>query len=353
MAAREETTMYVLGIESSCDETAVTVVERGERNSVLAEAIKSQIELHAPYGGIVPEIAARSHYEAIDLLCRQSLRQAGIGIDDVELLAVTLGPGLLGSLLIGLAFAKGLAMVHDLPLVAVDHIAAHIEAPFISHARIAYPLLALVVSGGHTSLFYLEEKFNSRVIAKTRDDAAGEVLDKVAKYFGLGYPGGPLLDVLYEKGDPRRFQFTQPRMSDGGNDFSFSGYKSALLRQAKELDIQPGSKEFYDLLASFLSSLVDYLVGKTLEAAKSLPVRSLIVSGGVSRNSLLRRRFSEGCADLGLPLYLPEPRYCTDNGAMIAWLGYEKYLAYPNLNYYDLYLNSYSRALFRENGKHR
>ena len=345
--------MYVLGIESSCDETAVAVVERGERNSVLAEAIKSQIDLHAPFGGIVPEIAARTHYEAIDLLSRQALRQAGIGIDQVELLAVTLGPGLVGSLLIGLAFAKGLAMVRDLPLVAVDHIAAHIEAPFISHAAIAYPLLALVVSGGHTSLFYLEEKFNSRVIAKTRDDAAGEVLDKVAKYFGLGYPGGPLLESLYEKGDPLRFQFTRPRMSDGGDDFSFSGYKSALLRLARESGVRPGSKDYFDLLASFLSALVDYLVGKTLESAKKLPVRSLIVSGGVSRNSLLRQRFGAACAGQGLALYLPEPRYCTDNAAMIAWLGYEKFLAFPNLNYYDLYLNSYSRALFRENGKHR
>jgi N6-L-threonylcarbamoyladenine synthase len=345
--------VYILGIESSCDETAVAVVERGDKNAVLAEQIKSQIDLHAPYGGIVPEIAARTHYEAIDLLCRQALRQAGLGIDDVELLAVTQGPGLVGSLLIGLAFAKGLAMVQGLPLVAVDHIAAHIEAPFISQPEIAYPLLALVVSGGHTSLFYMEDKFNDRLVAKTRDDAAGEVLDKIAKYFALGYPGGPLLDRLYEKGDPGRFQFTRPRMSDGGDDFSFSGYKSALLRQVQELDVRPGSGDFFDLLASFLRSLVDYLVDKTLESAKKLPVRSLIVSGGVSRNSLLRQRFTSACSALGLALHLPEPRYCTDNAAMIAWLGYEKYLAFPNLNYFDLYLNSYSRALFRQNGRHR
>jgi N6-L-threonylcarbamoyladenine synthase len=345
--------LYVLGIESSCDETAVAVVERGERNVVKAEAIKSQIDLHAPYGGIVPEIAARTHYEAIDRLCRQALRQADIELDEIEMMAVTLGPGLVGSLLVGLAFAKGLAMVHELPLVAVDHIAAHVEAPFISHGNIAYPLLALVVSGGHTSLFYQQDKFKGRVVAKTRDDAAGEVMDKVAKHFGLGYPGGPLLDDLYEKGDAKRFQFTRPRMSDGSDDFSFSGYKSALLRQGQELGVAPGSGDFYDLLASFLSALVDYLLAKTLEAAGKLPVRSLIVSGGVSRNTLLRRRFADACAATGLPLYLPEPRYCTDNAAMIAWLGYEKYLAYPNMNYYDLYLNSYSRALFRENRRHR
>jgi N6-L-threonylcarbamoyladenine synthase len=342
-----------LGIESSCDETAVAVIERGDQNAVLAETIKSQIDLHAPYGGIVPEIAARTHYEVIDLLARQALEQAKIGIKDIELLALTLGPGLVGSLLIGLAFAKGLAWVHKLPLVAVDHIEAHIEAPFISHSEIAYPLLALVVSGGHTSLFYLEEKFKSRVMAKTRDDAAGEVMDKIAKHFALGYPGGPLLDDLYEKGDPKRFPFTRPRMSDGSNDFSFSGYKSAVLRLAQEQDIRPGSRDFFDLLASFLGSLVDYLVSKTLDAAASASVRSLVVSGGVSRNSLLRRRFHNECAGLGLPLYLAEPRYCTDNAAMIAWLGYEKYLAYPNMNYYDLYLNSYSRATFRDSRRHR
>jgi N6-L-threonylcarbamoyladenine synthase len=346
--------LLILGIESSCDETAVAVVERGEKNTVLAEKIKSQITLHSPYGGIVPEIAARNHYEVIDLLTRQALQKAKVDMEDIGLLALTVGPGLIGSLLIGLAFAKGLALVQKLPLVAVDHIAAHIEAPFITHAGIEYPLLALVVSGGHTSLFYQKEKFASQVVAKTRDDAAGEIMDKIAKHFGLGYPGGPLLDSLYAKGDPGRFTFTMPRMSDGGDDFSFSGYKSAVLRQAQSLNIQPGSQEFFDLLASFLRSLVDYLLKKTLGAVNTYPVRSLIVSGGVSRNSLLRSRFTQECAALGIALYLPDQIYCTDNAAMIAWLGYEKYLAFPNLNYFDFYLNSYSRALFRQgNRQHR
>jgi N6-L-threonylcarbamoyladenine synthase len=345
--------LYVLGIESSCDETAVAVIERGERNAVLAEAIKSQIELHAPFGGIVPEIAARTHYEAIDLLCREALRRANVRLEDIGLLAVTQGPGLVGSLLVGLSFAKGLALAQGLPLAAVDHVAAHVEAPFISHGRIEYPLLALVVSGGHTTLFHQESKFSGRVLAKTRDDAAGEVMDKVAKHFGLGYPGGPLLDALYAQGDPRRFRFTRPRMSDGGDDFSFSGYKAALLRQARELDIGPQGRDFHDLLASFLESLVDYLTGKTLEAADALGVRSLIVSGGVSRNSLLRRRFAEACAARGLALHLPEPRYCTDNAAMIAWLGYERFVAFPDDRYDDLRLNAYSRAAFRASKRHR
>jgi len=345
--------LYILGIESSCDETAVAVIERGVKNSVLAEAIKSQIDLHAPYGGIVPEIAARTHYETIDRLTRQALSESGLAMENIEVLALTLGPGLVGSLLIGLAFAKGLALAHALPLVAVDHVEAHIEAPFISQPQIAYPLLALVVSGGHTSLFYQEEKFVGRVIAKTRDDAAGEIMDKVVKHFHLGYPGGPLLDSVFEKGDAKRFPFTRPRMSDGGGDFSFSGYKSAVLRLAQEAGIQPGSQDFFDLLASFLNALADYLVGMTLEAAASLPVRSLIVSGGVSRNRLLRQRFSRECAGLGLPLFLAEPRYCTDNAAMIAWLGYEKYRAFPQANYFDLTLNSYSRASFRAGSRHR
>jgi N6-L-threonylcarbamoyladenine synthase len=345
--------LLVLGIESSCDETAVAIIERGEKNAVLAEMIKSQISLHSPYGGIVPEIAARNHYEAIDLLTRQALLEARINLESIDLLALTQGPGLIGSLLIGLAFAKGLALVQKLPLVAVDHIAAHIEAPFITHTGIEYPLLALVVSGGHTSLFYQETKFTSQVVAKTRDDAAGEIMDKIAKHFGLGYPGGPLLDSLYAKGDPGRFAFTEPRMSDGGDDFSFSGYKSAVLRQAQKLNIQLGSQDFYDLLASFLRSLVEYLLKKTLAAKNKFPVRSLIVSGGVSRNSLLRNRFSRACSAEGIKLYLPEPVYCTDNAAMIAWLGYEKYRAFPNGDYFDPYLNSYSRALFRDDGRHR
>ncbi|MBN2347074.1 MAG: tRNA (adenosine(37)-N6)-threonylcarbamoyltransferase complex transferase subunit TsaD [Candidatus Aminicenantes bacterium] len=345
--------MYVLGIESSCDETAVAVVRRGERDAVLAEAIKSQDEQHAPYGGIVPEIAARTHVEVIDRLCRQALEQSGIDIRELGLLAVTQGPGLVGSLLVGLSFAKGLSLAHRLPLVPVDHVAAHIEAPFITRPGIAYPLLALVVSGGHTSLFYQEAKFVGRLVAKTRDDAAGEVMDKIAKHFGLGYPGGPLLDSLYSKGVPGRFRFSSPRMSDGGDDFSFSGYKSAALRLARELDMSPGSTDFHDLLASFLNALVEYLVGKTIAVTRALPVRSLIVSGGVSRNALLRRRFGEACATLALPLYLPEPRYCTDNAAMIAWLGHEKYRAFPNLDYFDLSGNGYSRAPFRESKRHR
>jgi len=342
--------MYILGIESSCDETAVAVIEREEQDRVIAEKIKSQIPLHAKYGGVVPEIASRNHYEVIDYLTAAVLKEAGITIDDIQAIALTLGPGLMGSLLVGLSFAKGLAFANNLPLVAVDHVLAHIESAFIDHPGIQYPLVALVVSGGHTTLFYQKSKFQTEVIAKTRDDAVGEILDKAAKFYGLGYPGGPILDKLYKGGDPHRYSFTFPKMSDGSDDFSFSGYKTAAIRHPAGKDADPGHQDFKDLLASFLNSVVDYLLIKTQSAIESTKPRSLIVAGGVSRNSLLREKFTRAFTGSATKLYLSSPRYCTDNAAMAAWLGCEKYRSFPNINYFDRYLNSYSRASFRDRG---
>ena len=358
-------TMYILGIESSCDETAVAVVEReqGGENRVIDEQIKSQVPLHSKYGGVVPEIASRNHYEVIDLLTAAALKNAGLEVQDIRLIGLTVGPGLIGSLLVGLSFAKGLAFTHKIPIAAVDHIAAHIEAAFIENPGIQYPLLALVVSGGHTTLFYQQSKFETEVIGKTRDDAVGEVMDKIAKFLGLGYPGGPILDEIYRNGggDVHRFQFTYPRMSDGSDDFSFSGYKTAVIRQCRQcaddkgITIQADQQEIKDLVASFLYSVVSYLMEKTRSILEKRKVKSLIVSGGVSRNSLLREMFQKefNKPGRGVNLYMPSPRFCTDNASMVAWLGYEKYLAYPNINYFDSYLNAYSRALFTEKGKHR
>ncbi|MGD2087391.1 MAG: tRNA (adenosine(37)-N6)-threonylcarbamoyltransferase complex transferase subunit TsaD [Candidatus Aminicenantes bacterium] len=342
--------MYILGIESSCDETAVAVIEREEQNRVIAEKIKSQIPLHAKYGGVVPEIASRNHYEVIDYLTLEVLKEAGVTINDIQAVALTLGPGLMGSLLVGLSFAKGLAFANKLPLVAVDHVLAHIESAFIDQPGIRYPLVALVVSGGHTTLFYQKSKFHIEVIAQTRDDAVGEVLDKVSKFYGLGYPGGPILDKLYKGGDPHRFSFTYPKMSDGSDDFSFSGYKTAAIRHSAGKDADPDHQDFKDLLASFLYSLVDYLLTKTQSAVENTKPKSLIVAGGVSRNSLLREKFTQAFTGGSTTLYLSSPRYCTDNAAMVAWLGYEKYHSFPNINYFDRKLNSYSRASFRERG---
>ncbi len=348
--------MYILGIESSCDETAISIIERGENNRVITEKIKSQIPIHSKYGGVVPEIASRSHYEAIDILTKEALAEAGISIGDVDLIALTQGPGLIGSLLIGLSFAKGLSLTHNIPIVPVDHIHAHIEAAFIdAPENIEYPLAALVVSGGHTTIFHQKSKFEIDVVAKTRDDAVGEVMDKVAKFHGIEYPGGPVLDRIQKGGNRKRFRFTVPRINDGSGDFSFSGYKTAAMKLSKDNNITPEQEEdFRDLCASFISSLIDYLMKKTMSAVEELGVKSVIVSGGVSRNSVLREKFTEKFSAGDVKLYMPKPVYCTDNASMAAWLGYEKFIAFPDTNYFDKYLNSYSRASFsRKRARHR
>jgi len=345
--------MLVLGIETSCDETAISLVERGEKNRVLSEQIKSQIPLHTRYGGVVPEIASRNHFEVIDYLTDQVLIQGKKNIDDIDLLSVTQGPGLIGSLLIGLSFAKALSFSRKIPLVPVDHIFSHIESAFIENPDISYPLIALVVSGGHTSLFFQKSKFEIKLLSKTRDDAVGEVMDKIAKFFNLGYPGGPVLDKIYKSGDKNRFSFTFPRMSDGSDDFSFSGYKTAALRLSREFNITGNSKIFKDLIASFLHSLVDYLVLNTKKALKHHQVGSIIVSGGVSRNSLLREKFKKEFENQNYNLFIPSSQYCTDNATMTAWLGYETFKKYPQRNYFDYYQNAYSRAVFRGSKKHR
>lgn len=345
--------MYILGIESSCDETAVAVIERENRDRVIDEQIKSQIPLHAKYGGIVPEIASRNHYEVIDHLTVLALKNAGLHIGDIELISLTQGPGLMGSLLIGLSYAKGLSYANHIPLVGVDHIQAHIESAFIDNPGITYPLVSLVVSGGHTTLFHMKDKFAGEIIAKTRDDAVGEVLDKTAKFFGLGYPGGPVLDKIQKGGDRKRYSFTFPRMSDGSNDFSFSGYKTAAIRHPEGKHLEPGSSEFKDFIASFMNSMTDYLLKKTTDAVASTGASSLIVAGGVSRNTMLREKFTAAFEHSETRLYLTSPAYCTDNAAMVAWLGYETFKTFPGENYFDDHLNSYSRALFKKGEKHR
>ncbi len=335
--------MLIMGIESSCDETAVALIRRGGKNEVIREKIKSQIPLHKKFGGVVPEIASRSHYEVIDKLTKNVLSESGTKLSEVDLIAVTQGPGLIGSLLIGLSFAKGLSYSSGIPLIGVDHIQAHIESPFITQ-NIEYPLIALVVSGGHTTIFHQSSRFESEIFAATRDDAAGEVMDKVAKFLKLGYPGGPILDKIYPEGDHKKFQFTIPKMSDGSMDFSFSGYKTAALRIFEKYKIKPYSNDFKDLISSFMDGIIDYLILKLKQSIEKFDPKNVIIAGGVSRNTLLRKRAVSELGKDGRKVFLPEKEYCTDNATMVAWYGYEKFRSYPDANYFDRSINSYSRS---------
>ena len=290
--------MLLLAIETSCDETSAAVLDGEAR--VLSNIVLSQDEIHAPFGGIVPELASRQHLKSIDPVVRESLTAAGVPLDAIEVFAVTQGPGLIGSLLVGVSFVKGLAYVEGKPLIGVDHVQAHIEAAFLEHPETPYPALALIVSGGHTSLFLMKEPLHYERLGRTRDDAAGEALDKVAKFLDLGYPGGPIIQRLAEPGDPTAFEFALPRMSDRSLDFSFSGLKTAALRIIRENGIGKGHARLPDFLASFEAAVVRALVENLLRAAELTEPRSLVLCGGVARNARLRRRFEEVARSAGL-----------------------------------------------------
>ena len=317
----------ILGIETSCDETAAAVVE--DRSRVLSNVVASQIDLHREYGGVVPEIASRQHVEAIGPILTEALAKAETDLDEITAVAVTQGPGLVGSLLVGVCAAKALAWHRDLPLLAVNHLEGHVRSAFIEHPEIAFPALALVVSGGHTSLYLCPEEGVYRRLARTRDDAAGEAFDKVAKLLGLGYPGGPVIDRLSEGADENAHRFKKAVMKDRSLDFSFSGLKSAVRRLAlgeglAHPDSTGGevSSAVQDLVASFQKAVVDALVSTPLKAARQEGVRTLLVTGGVAGNRRLRRAFREAAAEHDLDFYVPSPQYTTDNAAMIAAAGF-------------------------------
>jgi tRNA N6-adenosine threonylcarbamoyltransferase len=316
----------VLGIETSCDETAAAVVEDARRT--LSSVVSSQVAVHAPYGGVVPELASRHHIENICPVIESALAEAGVGFADLEAVAVTQGPGLVGSLLVGVQAAKAIALVHRLPLVPVHHVAGHVESAFLAHGEIPLPALALVVSGGHTSLYQIEAEGEYRLLGRTRDDAAGEAFDKVARLLGLGYPGGPVIDRLAEGADDRRVEFTIARIKDGRPDFSFSGIKTAVLLHVRREGIAPVEDPgevppaTRDLLASFQKAVVTALVRGLEKAASARRPASLILTGGVAANSRLRRDAGEAAARLGLPLFVPPLSLTTDNAAMIAAAGW-------------------------------
>ena len=319
--------MRLLAVETSCDETAAAVVEDGRR--ILSNVVSSQVAIHAAYGGVVPELASRHHIENIGLVVRQAMEGAGLGYSDLDAVAVTQGPGLIGSLLVGIQAAKAIALVHGKPLVPVHHIAGHIQAPWLSAGgEIPLPALALVVSGGHTSLFEVPAEGEYRLLARTRDDAAGEAFDKVAKLLGLGYPGGPVIDSLSKGANAMAHDFTIARMKDGSADFSFSGIKTAVLYHVRRAGLAPASDpdsastEIRDLVASFQRAVVASLLRRLTQSASERHPRSLILTGGVAANTLLRAEAARAAQKLALPLFVPPIALSTDNAAMIGAAGF-------------------------------
>jgi N6-L-threonylcarbamoyladenine synthase len=312
--------MLILGIETSCDETSAALVEDGRR--IATNLVSSQTDLHRAFGGVVPEIASRSHLEVLFPLLDEALRQAGCALAQADAIAFTRGPGLIGSLLIGTSAAKAIAYALKKPLIGVHHLKAHVYAPRLEGAEYEFPLVALVVSGGHTSLIAAESWEKAKVIGQTRDDAAGEAFDKVANLLGLGFPGGPAIDAAAAKGDPKRFRLPRGMRSSGDYDFSFSGLKTAVRLLLEKERKGGGEVPTADIAASFQAAAVDVLVRKLTRAVEEIGARTAVVCGGVARNRLLRARAEEAFS-AGLPrLHIPSPILCTDNAAMVAGVGY-------------------------------
>lgn len=317
--------MKILSIESSCDETAAAVVEDGR--TVLSNIVASQVEEHKIYGGVVPEIASRRHVEAISGVVSNALSEAKCTLDDISAVAVTYAPGLIGALLVGVNYAKGLCLASGLPLVPVHHLRSHIAANYISHAELKPPFLCLVVSGGHSHIIEVQDYTKFKVIGYTHDDAAGEAMDKAARAMGLPYPGGLNLDRVSKDGNPKAYKMPHPRVDNAPYDFSFSGLKTAALNTINNAG-QKGEKiSVPDLGASYINAVVDCLIGNTKKAAIDLEYKKIVLAGGVSANSVLRRRMEETCKNQGWELYSPELKYCGDNGAMVGAQGYFEFIS--------------------------
>lgn len=311
--------MIILGIESSCDETSIAILKDG--HEILSNKISSQIAIHKEYGGVVPEIASRQHVKNIATILDEALEEANITMKDVDYIAVTYAPGLIGALLVGVSFAKGLSYAHNIPIIPVHHIKGHMYANFLDH-DIKLPCIALVVSGGHTNILYMDENHNFINMGGTLDDAVGESCDKVARVLGIGYPGGPVIDKMYYEGDRNFLHITEPKV--GEYDFSFSGIKTAVINFVNQMNMKNQEFKKEDLAASFLGTVVDILCKKTIKAAKDKKVKTIILAGGVAANSLLRSQLTEKAEKLGIKVCYPSMILCTDNAAMIAEAAYYK-----------------------------
>lgn len=317
--------LVTLAIESSCDETAAAVLLEGRQ--VLSNIIASQIDIHKLYGGVVPEIASRHHLSNINTVVDQAMETAGISMDEVDMIGVTYGPGLVGALLIGLATAKAYALAADKPLIGVHHIQGHICANYIEHRELTPPFMALVISGGHTNIVEVTDYNKCRVLGGTRDDAAGEAYDKVARVLGLGYPGGPLIDKIAKEGNPHAVEFKRVFLEKGSLDFSFSGIKTGVLNYINS-EKQAGRQiDTADVAASFQAAVLEVIVTKTVKAAVDMNKDKIVLAGGVAANSRLREMLAEECGKKGIELYYPSPILCTDNAAMIGCAAYYRYIA--------------------------
>ena len=321
----ENKDVLILAIESSCDETAASVVKNGRE--VLSNVISSQIELHKLYGGVVPEIASRKHIEKINQVIEEALAEANVTLDDLDAIGVTYGPGLVGALLVGVAEAKAIAYAKGLPLVGVHHIEGHISANYIENKELEPPFICLVVSGGHTHLVCVKDYGEYEILGRTRDDAAGEAFDKVARAIDLGYPGGPKIEKLSKEGNAEAIVFPKARISDAQYDFSFSGVKSAVLNYINGCRMKGEEYNRADIAASFQKAVTDVLVDNAMKAVKEHGLNKFAIAGGVASNGTLREAMREACEKQGVEFYHPSPIYCTDNAAMIGVAAYYEYLS--------------------------
>lgn len=322
---QEKKDTLILGIETSCDETAAAVVRNGRE--VLSNVISSQIELHKIYGGVVPEIASRKHIEKINQVIEEALEEANVTLDDIDAIGVTYGPGLVGALLVGVAEAKAISYARKIPLVGVHHIEGHISANYIENKELKPPFACLVVSGGHTHLVVVKEYGKYEIIGRTRDDAAGEAFDKVARSIGLGYPGGPKIDKLSKEGNPDAISFPKARIADAPYDFSFSGLKSAVLNYLNGCKMKDIQVHEADVAASFQKAVIDVLVEHAMKAVKEYGFDKFAIAGGVASNTSLRQAMEAACKENDVQFYHPSPIFCTDNAAMIGVAAYYEYIA--------------------------
>ena len=317
-------TVTILAVETSCDETAAAVVENGRE--VLSNVISSQIDLHTLYGGVVPEIASRKHIEKINQVMAEALLQAGKKLSDMDAVAVTYGPGLVGALLVGVSAAKAVSFASGIPLVGVHHIEGHISANYIENRDLEPPFVCLVVSGGHSHLVVVKDYGEYEILGRTRDDAAGEAFDKVARAIGLGYPGGPKIDKVSREGNPDAIAFPRAQVGDSDYDFSFSGLKSAVLNYLNSCEMKGESFCQADVAASFQKAVVDVLTEHSMHAVESCGIKKFAIAGGVASNSALREALTKACGERGVTFYHPSPLLCTDNAAMIGAAGYYEYV---------------------------